>query len=115
MRQLRSFMSRIAGLFSGRRADADLEEELQAHLEMETEENIRRGMAPEEARRQALMASGGLTQGAEAVRDGIARTIATLPAQLRRSLTWDQGAEIWKLAERPGSHSHVWYDGADLS
>jgi IS30 family transposase len=32
--------------------------------------------------------------GAEAVRDAIARTIATLPAQLRRSLTWDQGAEM---------------------
>ena len=32
--------------------------------------------------------------GAEAVRDAIAETIATLPAQLRRSLTWDQGAEM---------------------
>lgn len=32
--------------------------------------------------------------GAEAVRDAIAETIGSLPAQLRRSLTWDQGAEI---------------------
>ena len=32
--------------------------------------------------------------GAEAVRDAIARTIVTLPAQFRRSLTWDQGAEM---------------------
>ena len=32
--------------------------------------------------------------GAQAVRDAIARTIVTLPAQLRRSLTWDQGAEM---------------------
>ena len=32
--------------------------------------------------------------GAEAVRDAIAATIATLPEQLRRSLTWDQGAEL---------------------
>ncbi len=32
--------------------------------------------------------------GAEAVRDEIARVIETLPAQLRRSLTWDQGAEM---------------------
>ena len=37
--------------------------------------------------------------GAEAVRDAIARTIATLPEQLRRSLTWDQGAEMAKHAE----------------
>ncbi len=32
--------------------------------------------------------------GAEAVRDAIARGITTLPEQLRRSLTWDQGAEM---------------------
>src|ERR1700733_8046637 len=32
--------------------------------------------------------------GAEAVRDAITRTITTLPEQLRRSLTWDQGAEM---------------------
>ena len=32
--------------------------------------------------------------GAEAVRDAIARAIITLPEQLRRSLTWDQGAEL---------------------
>ena len=32
--------------------------------------------------------------GAEAVRDAIARTITTLPQELRRSLTWDQGAEV---------------------
>jgi len=32
--------------------------------------------------------------GAEAVRDAIARTVATLPEALRRSLTWDQGAEM---------------------
>ena len=32
--------------------------------------------------------------GAEAVRDAITRTIVTLPQELRRSLTWDQGAEM---------------------
>jgi IS30 family transposase len=32
--------------------------------------------------------------GAEAVRDAIVRAIATLPQQLRHSLTWDQGAEM---------------------
>jgi IS30 family transposase len=32
--------------------------------------------------------------GAEAVRDAIAHAITTLPEQLRRSLTWDQGAEM---------------------
>jgi IS30 family transposase len=37
--------------------------------------------------------------GAEAVRDEISRVIHTLPAQLRRSLTWDQGAELAQHAQ----------------
>jgi len=37
--------------------------------------------------------------GAEAVRDAIAGTITTLPEQLRRSLTWDQGAEMAQHAQ----------------
>ncbi len=68
MRVLRSALARIVGFFTGHRADDDLREELQAHLDMETAENIRRGMAPDAARREAMLASGGLTQAAEAVR-----------------------------------------------
>src|SRR6266496_45455 len=37
--------------------------------------------------------------GAEAVRDAIAASITTLPQQLRRSLTWDQGAEMAQHAQ----------------
>ena len=37
--------------------------------------------------------------GAEAVRDAIAETIGSLPEQLRRSLTWDQGAEMAQHAK----------------
>src|SRR5437763_11053804 len=37
--------------------------------------------------------------GAEAVRDAIASTITTLPAELRRSLTWDRGKEMAKHVE----------------
>ena len=38
-------------------------------------------------------------RGSEAVRDAIARTIIMLPEQLRRSLTWDQGAEMSQNAK----------------
>ncbi len=37
--------------------------------------------------------------GAEAVRDAITATIGTLPVQLRRSLTWDQGSEMAQHAK----------------
>ncbi len=37
--------------------------------------------------------------GAEAVRDAIAATIGTLPAELRRSLTWDRGKELARHAD----------------
>jgi IS30 family transposase len=37
--------------------------------------------------------------GAEAVRDAIAATVITLPEQLRRSLTWDRGAELAQHAQ----------------
>jgi predicted permease len=69
MRRIRGVLARMAGVFAGRRADDDAREEMQLHLEMEIEENVRRGMAPDAARRQALMTSGGLTQAADAVRD----------------------------------------------
>jgi putative ABC transport system permease protein len=68
MRQIRAAFARLAGVFTGDRADDDLRAELQAHLDMETAENVRRGMPPAEARRQALLASGGLTVAAESVR-----------------------------------------------
>jgi len=68
MRHLRAALLRITGFFTGNRAESDLLDELQSHVDMETAENIRRGMRPDEARRQAMLASGGLTQAAEAVR-----------------------------------------------
>ena len=51
MRQVRGFLARIAGLFRGPNADDDAREEMQAHLEREIADNIRRGMRPEEVLR----------------------------------------------------------------
>ena len=55
-------------LFRGREERA-LEEELRFHLEMETEANVRRGMAPAEARRRAAITLGGVERTKESVRD----------------------------------------------
>lgn len=70
MEWIRRALARMVTIFRGHeRADDDLGAEMQAHLDMETDENIRRGMEPREARRRAMLASGGLTQAAESVRE----------------------------------------------
>src|SRR5262245_56481886 len=69
MTRIRGALARIVGMFTKNRGDDELREELEAHLQMETAEYVRRGMDPESARRQALLASGGLTQATEAVRE----------------------------------------------
>ena len=69
MNTLRMILARIAGLFAGREHDRELDAELQAHVTMATDENVRRGMPPAEARRRALLDSGGLAAAAESVRD----------------------------------------------
>src|SRR4029077_13978978 len=79
MKSLRAALSRFAGLVAGRRADDETRRELQSHLDMETAENVRRGMSLDEARRQARLAAGGLTPGGEGVppQRGGARSAAT--------------------------------------
>src|SRR5579859_7129053 len=62
----KSFMR---NLFSFRRVESDLDSEVQSHLEMLTEENLRAGMAPEEARRAARIELGGIEQVKEQVRE----------------------------------------------
>ena len=55
-------------MFRRKKLDRDLDDELQAHLEMAEEENRRRGMSAEEARRKAMRDFGGVTQVRETVR-----------------------------------------------
>src|SRR5262247_4450004 len=49
--------------------EREMDVEMRFHLEMETAENIRRGMSEEEARRAALRSFGGVEQTKEAYRD----------------------------------------------
>jgi predicted permease len=67
---LRTIFSRIAALFRRRRLDADLDEELRAHIDLAVEENIQRGMPPQQARTAALRDFGGVTQTRERYRTG---------------------------------------------
>jgi len=66
---LRVWFSRLAGLFGKERRDRDLADEMESHLQMHTEDNLRAGMTAEEARRQALIKLGGIEQTKENYRD----------------------------------------------
>ena len=65
MKFLRRFLIRLSNFATGRRADQRLQEEIAEHLAFQTEENLRAGMSPAEARRQAVLKLGA----AEAIRE----------------------------------------------
>ena len=62
---IRILLSRCAALIHPQKLDADLDQELLAHIELATEENRKHGMPEEEARTAALRSFGGVTQTRE--------------------------------------------------
>ena len=68
MGRLRIFGARLLGLFRRRQLDVDLDAEFRAHLDMLAEENMRKGMTPEEADYAARREFGGLEQTKELYR-----------------------------------------------
>src|SRR5271154_2385381 len=69
MDRLRVVAARLLGLLRTRRADESLDAELRTHLELLTEENIRRGMNAAQATEAARREFGGIEQAKEAYRD----------------------------------------------
>ena len=65
MRFLRRFLIRLSNFTTGRRSDQRLHEEMAEHLALQAEENLRAGMSPAEARRQAALKLGA----AQAIRE----------------------------------------------
>lgn len=66
---LRSFAARVLGLFRSTHLEHDLNDELHVHLEMLVEENLRRGMAADEARYAARRSLGAVESVKEAYRE----------------------------------------------
>jgi predicted permease len=60
MKHLRAWLLRIAGLLPNTRRERELADELEAHLELHTDDNLRRGMSMEDARRDAVLKLGGI-------------------------------------------------------
>ena len=73
MRTLRALMIRLANVMRRQPADAGIQEEIEAHIAMDTERGLRSGLSEAEARRQALIRLGGAQQVREAQmqRDGL--------------------------------------------
>ena len=69
MRKLRAWLCRLAGVFNREKREAELAEEIESHLHMHIDDNLRSGMAPEEARRLALIKLGGIAPTQESYRD----------------------------------------------
>src|SRR5262247_1294912 len=66
---LRKLFHRLRASLRRGKIESQIDAEMRFHLEMETAENIRRGMNEEEARRAALMSFGGVERTKEAYRD----------------------------------------------
>src|SRR5882724_6928504 len=94
-------MRRFLAQFRKRRLDRELDEELRFHMESQIEDNLRRGMTPEQARQEALRSFGGVEQTKAAYRDR--RGVPFL-----ESVIQDLRYGLAGVARQPGIH-----DGGD--
>lgn len=69
MKTLRAALLRFLSLFKRDQQELELSNEFETHLQFEIDDNLARGMTPEEARRNALIKLGGRAQAKELYRD----------------------------------------------
>jgi predicted permease len=69
MRRMRAWLLRFGALFRKELRERELGAELDSHLQMHIEDNLRAGMSPEDARREAYMKLGGVEQTKENYRE----------------------------------------------
>ncbi len=95
LRQLRGWLARVAGFFNHENGEREFAEELECHLQMHIEDNIRAGLTPEEARRRAIIKLGGVAQTKENHRRQRGLPVIEI-------LTQDLRYGLRMLAKRPG-------------
>jgi len=69
MRRLRAWLIRLGETFGKERREREFSAEMESHLHLHIEDNLRAGMSPEQARREAIMKLGGVEQTKENYRE----------------------------------------------
>ncbi len=95
MRTLRAWWQRMRGLARDSSREREMSDEIESHIQMQTEENERMGMSAEEARRRALLKLGGAERTRQAYRER-----DTLP--LVENLLQDLRFAFRQLVKNPG-------------
>ncbi len=91
--RMRVFAAKLGGLFGRQKADQDFDQEMRMHLHLLTEQGIRRGMSPEEARAAACRQFGNIALLQQSQREmrsimplaNLGRDLRFAARQLRRS------------------------------
>ncbi|HUZ04814.1 MAG TPA: ABC transporter permease, partial [Acidobacteriaceae bacterium] len=95
MKRFRAWAMRLAGMFHTEQRERELTAEMESHLQMHMEDNLRSGMTPEQARREAILKLGGVEQTKQATRER-----STIP--FLESLLRDLRFAIRQLRKSPG-------------
>jgi len=94
-RRFRGGLLRLAGLFRRSGKEQDLSDEMESHLALHIRDNLRSGMTPEGARREAILTLGGIEQAKELYRER--RGVPVLETTLQ-----DLGYSLRTLRKSPG-------------
>jgi macrolide transport system ATP-binding/permease protein len=92
MRGLRALLLRLGGLFGKEPRECELADEMESHLQLHIEDDLRAGMSQAQARREAIMKLGGVEQTKESYRERLIR--------LHRGRAKSGFAWRWELASR---------------
>lgn len=95
MKRLRAWAWRMAGLIPRQGRERELADEIDSHLQLHIDDNVRSGMTPQEARRQAVLTLGGVEAAKE-----IYRERSTIP--LAEHWLQDVRFSIRQLRKNPG-------------